>query len=587
MYKLFMAFRYLRAHKIIYFSIAGVAFGIMTMVIVTSIMGGFSRDMRTRIRGMQTDLVVTSHDQESRFWIVNPEGLRSEILKVPGVTGAAPRIEYEAWLGRAGTRRPVHLVGIQPEEEEKVSDLKLFFERGGKRRFNFAFDSGVEPERPGVVVGAELHRDYFDSKVGLMTALDQTTPVFCNKDFDEVGTFRSGMSEYDTTYVVMHLAQAQDFLKLAAPARANVIAVSIENYERDHERVRAAVIEAIHRFRPCASGDHRYGRCGFFRTLTWEQVKSNLLQAVAVEKGIQIIVMFMIVLVAGFNIIAIYTLVVRAKSRDIGILRALGASERGVISIFLASGGLCGLFGSIFGIILGLLFSFNVNEIEGFIRVVSRDMSRMAYRGDPASPNWLMAWLSTGTLAGAGAAVVWNWMMFYKERRPHPWVRMAAALAALYAATWFTTSWAPGYSPLDRFDPDVGKNFQPVLARWVGGAWFVLMAAWRYLDRWRRRPAWIFFGFAATIVFSAFVIAILGSLAIALSIAVLHPPDGWRGLELFPRQIYYLDRIPVYVDYNALGFIVAMTLLISVMFSIYPALRAAKANPIEVMRDEA
>src|SRR5258706_10972868 len=101
MYKLFMAFRYLRAHKIIYFSIAGVAFGIMTMVIVTSIMGGFSRDMRTRIRGMQTDLVVTSHDQESRFWIVNPEGLRAEILKVPGVTGAAPRIEYEAWLGRA------------------------------------------------------------------------------------------------------------------------------------------------------------------------------------------------------------------------------------------------------------------------------------------------------------------------------------------------------------------------------------------------------------------------------------------------------------------------------------------------------
>ena len=103
MYKLFMAFRYLRAHKIIYFSIAGVAIGILALVGVTSIMGGFARDMRSRIRGLQTDIVVSSYD--ANLWIVNPDALCGVLSKVDGVVAVAPRIEYEAWLGRAGTRR--------------------------------------------------------------------------------------------------------------------------------------------------------------------------------------------------------------------------------------------------------------------------------------------------------------------------------------------------------------------------------------------------------------------------------------------------------------------------------------------------
>jgi ABC-type lipoprotein release transport system permease subunit len=441
-----------------------------------------------------------------------------------------------------------------------------------------------------------MHRDYYDSKVGLMTAVDSDKPDFCNKDFDEVGTFRSGMSEYDSTFVVMHIDSAREFLHLTGtidgeprPPKANLIAISLENYERDRFRVRDDIVEAIHRFRPCDSEDHRFGECGIFKTMTWEQVKGNLLQAVDVEKGIQIIVMFIIVLVAGFNIIAIYTLVVRAKSRDIGILRALGATEQGVISIFLMSGGLCGLFGSIFGIILGLLFSYNVNEIEGFIRVVSREISKLAYFPDYKSPSWAPAWMASVALVAAGASVVWTWFAFYKERRPHPWLRMSVALIALMAASWFATPWAPRYSPspADAFDPALGKNFQRDLTVGVGLLWTFFMVTWRLLDRWRRHPSWIFFGFLGTLVFSAILLALLATFAITVSVALTHPRDGWRGLELFPRQIYYLDRIPVFVDYNALAFIVGVTLLISVIFSIYPAIRAAKANPIEVMRDEA
>src|SRR5688572_28599844 len=101
MYKLFMALRYLRAHKVIYFTIVGVALGIMTMVVVTSLMGGFSRDMRSRIRGMQTHIIVTSIDKN--LWITNYESISESIRKIPHVTGCAPRLEYEAWLGRGGS----------------------------------------------------------------------------------------------------------------------------------------------------------------------------------------------------------------------------------------------------------------------------------------------------------------------------------------------------------------------------------------------------------------------------------------------------------------------------------------------------
>jgi lipoprotein-releasing system permease protein len=583
MYKLFMALRYLRAHKIIYFSIAGVAVGIMTLVVVTSIMGGFSRDMRSRIRGMQADIVVTSRDRS--LWILNYEELCERIRRIPRVRGCAPRLEYAAWLGRGGNPRDVVIVGIDPRKEREVGDLESYFREGNKKVFDFRSETGREAGLPGVVVGSELRGK---GHAGFITARHSTTPILCVKDFDEVGYFRSRMTEYDSNYVFVHLPDAQEFLKLASPPAVNQLAVSVEDYERDGRAVRAAVIEALHAARECESpGLHRYFHCGPFETRTWEQVRANLLAAVDVERGIMIIILFLIVVVAAFNIASIYTLVVRAKTRDIGILRALGATEGGVTSIFLVSGGLCGVIGSLFGLGLGLLFAWNVNEIEGFVRVVSREMNERAYANTGEKPTWAEAWAAAGALAAAAVALVSNWWIFYRERRPHPWGRMAAALVLLPAAAVFSTLWSEGYRPDELFDPDLGPGFPAGVVAAFAAVWILFAAAWRLLDRWRSRPAWIFFGFAGTIVLSALLVVLVATLAIAASIAILQPGPGWRGLELFNRQIYYLERIPVYVDYRGLAFIVATTLVVSVIFAIYPALRAASANPIDVIRDEA
>jgi lipoprotein-releasing system permease protein len=583
-----MAFRYLRAHKIIYFSIVGVAVGIMTMVVVTSLMGGFSRDMRSRIRGMQTHLLVTSIDKN--VWMTDYEAVSADIRKIPHVVGCAPRLEYEAWLGRNGSYSDVHLVGIIPAEERKVSELETFFRKGGKQNFDFKHDGGYPMKHPGVVLGAELRGG---EAVGLLTARHSTTPILCVKDFEVVGRFRSGMVEYDSNYLFMDLASAQEFLQIAEPPRANLLAVAVDDYELHGAEARQKILEAIHERHPCRNpDDHAPGyfgnRCGIYRTISWEQSKQVLLQAVEVEKGMMYILLSFIVLVAGFNIVAIYTLVVRAKTRDIGILRALGGTEGGVTSIFLMSGGLCGLFGSIFGIILGLLIALNLNEILDFIRVVSREMNRMGLERDRGLNFFERG--STGvaaialTLALLG--LVWNWLALYKQRLRHPWVRMIAAGIALTAAAWFSTGWMTDYRPHDNYDAAFTAGSRGLFTGLILVLWVLFCAAWRGLDAFRRRPSWVFFGFASTIFMSAAALGVGATLAIAAGILLRQPDFSWPGLELFSRKIYYLDRVPVFVDYGAIVYIVVWTLFVSLCCSIYPALRAAAANPVEAIRDE-
>ncbi len=587
-YQLFMAFRYLRAHKIIYFSITGVAIGILALVIVTSVMGGFSRDMRARIRGMQTDIVIIPFDRS--LWFEDYDGLCASIAKIPHVRGCAPRIEWDAWMGRRGVRRDVHFVGVVPERERGVSDLEDYFRKGGKGDFDFKPSAGREDQPPGLVLGKELW-SYGD--VHLTTVRDASpTPIPCMRDFEVLGNFRSGMAEYDSTYVFMHLSDAQAFLHLSKPPMANVLAVKVDDYERHGREVQEAIFEALHARKPCKDpifhqgSPGNPGHCGPYCVMTWEQTRRIRLQAVEVEKGIQIILLFLIVLVAGFNIIAIYTLVVRAKTRDIGIMRALGATEGGIVSIFLTSGGLCGLVGSIFGIGLGLLMAYNLNGIMDFIRVVSRELNRMAFvePGPPARGSLVAAALA---LFAAGAGIVWTWVVFYKERRPHPWVRMAAGLLALGAAALLATAWMPHYRRLEPlYDPELSPDWRWKFTAVATGIWAIFIVLWRVLDRWRRRPGWIFFGFAGTLVFSAHFLAVLAAFLVAIGVLIARPGPDWEGLELFSRKIYYLDRIPVFVDFKTLGFIVAMTLVVSVVFSIYPALRAAACNPIEAIRDE-
>src|SRR5688572_1567573 len=208
MYKLFMALRYLRAHRIIYFSIAGVAVGIMVMIIVLSVMGGFSRTMKERIRGVQSDIVVRSAAHDLVFF--EPDELARDLKKIPHVTGCAPRLEFlvlmtsRPGVGRREVRESTRfpdflLVGIDPEQEDRTGQLKEYFAQGKPGKLDGSTFAADEDEYPVLVPGSEVMGTLNYPKVVLQTARQGADlPMWLMKEFQIRGWFKSGMAEYDS-----------------------------------------------------------------------------------------------------------------------------------------------------------------------------------------------------------------------------------------------------------------------------------------------------------------------------------------------------------------------------------------------------
>ncbi len=167
---------------------------------------------------------------------------------------------------------------------------------------------------------------------------------------------KTEMSEYDQSFVYVPLEQLQQLRTM--DGRCTAFQIKLKNYDEDKVAV-AAALRAIF--------DPRLGS----RVATWEEHQGSLLTAIEVEKSILNLLLFMIVGVAGFSILAIFTMIVSEKYRDIGILKSLGASNHGVMSIFVGYGFLLGLVGCIAGTTMGLAITDNINEIEAFLTKVT------------------------------------------------------------------------------------------------------------------------------------------------------------------------------------------------------------------------
>ena len=161
---------------------------------------------------------------------------------------------------------------------------------------------------------------------------------------------KSEMSEYDSTFVYVPLDYLQELR--GTVGRVNTLQIRLTDYKHAAE-----VKETLKRLFPAHS----------YSVNTWEDKQSVLLSAIGIERGILNVLLFMIIGVAGFGILAIFSMIVAEKTRDIGILKSLGASRWGVMHIFLGYGFLLGLVGAITGTGLGLLFTEYINEIEAFV----------------------------------------------------------------------------------------------------------------------------------------------------------------------------------------------------------------------------
>jgi lipoprotein-releasing system permease protein len=450
MYKYLLCWRYLKTRYIALASVISVMLGVATMIVVNSVMAGFSGTMRDRLHGILADVVIESWDLDG-FW--DWREVQSIVEEECGdlVEATAPTMETFGLLkiylpnGEAVTRQ-VMVIGIRPEDRAKTGDFAEFVQDDAGKSVKPTFDvpkawqsnspaghlladtpkddplhdilaqqaSEQVPDR-GAILGyalATIHQpgsnvDNFiappGSKIGLAFPKSGRKPEAAYDDFTVVSYFKSGMSEYDSMHVYVPLERLQ-FMRMLGDGMGagavNQIQVQVKpgvNINVVAERLRRVL-------------DSR--RPGYFRVATWEEKQGPLLEAVRIEQFILNVLLFLIIAVAGFGILAIFSMIVVEKTKDIGVLKALGASNGGVRGIFLLYGLALSIVGCGAGMVEGLLIVHYLNDIERAInsltgtRVFNPDIYYFNEIPTHVEP-WTVAGVVLGAIAIAVTASVW------------------------------------------------------------------------------------------------------------------------------------------------------------------------------------
>lgn len=462
MYKMLLSWRYLRTRYIALASIISVTLGVATLIVVNSVMSGFTTEMHDRLHGILSDIVFESHGLGG---LPDPQWHQDEIREVLGddVAGMTSTVQVPAMLSfdvrGQWITRTVNLIGIDEATYAEVGDFSQYLmhqenregmsfllredgydeplpESGWEyRRTRVAYERAIEeqmqqireierksaqgvtgaaddgavaqsppapPSDPygavptdpynstspeitpghvfdeakeqhtGVVLGLMIAsvrhrdeddevRDYFLCRPGDDVSLTFPTapppgeaPQAQSVKVTVVDLYESKMSEYDSTFAFVPLADLQRWRGMIDPSTKVPSVTSIQIKLRPGTDLNVARDKLLQRFPP---EDYAY------RIQTWKDMQGPLLAAVQMETTILNILLFLIIAVAGFGILATFFMIVVEKTRDIGVLKALGAPSGGVMSIFLSYGFSLGTVGSGVGIVLGLLFVTYINEI--------------------------------------------------------------------------------------------------------------------------------------------------------------------------------------------------------------------------------
>jgi lipoprotein-releasing system permease protein len=337
----FIARRYMFSgqHKallslITFISIAGVALGVMALIVVIGVMEGFDANLQSRIIGAEAHIEVT------RAWATSPnlttESL-AEVTRLPGVKAAGPLVVRYVLVqipGEGNETRQTGLMvqGLDLKEEPKITKIMEHVE--GKST----------PGPYEMVMGSTAAHDVLFIKPGQQIRI--FAPVFSETangraplvaDATVTGTFTTGSPITDGTVAYMDINDARDMF-LIPPGQVDALRVMVNDPQ--HVDTVAAEIEK-------SMGP-------MFKVSTWVTRNKSLFQALLLEKWAMFIILLLIVLVAAFNIIGTLTMTVTDKTREIGILKGMGAPEGAIMRIFLNQGLLIGGVGTAAGLVLGL-----------------------------------------------------------------------------------------------------------------------------------------------------------------------------------------------------------------------------------------
>lgn len=352
-----VATRYLRAKRkegfisvITGFAFTGIALGVATLIIVMSVMNGFRHELLSRILGINGHIGIMS---PLGYPFNNYKEAIKELAEIEHVSLVIPMIENQLLVSAGKAAEGAMVRGIRAEDIKKKPILAQSMKNVNLD--DFRGDNVVMGVRlatkMGIVPGDKIT---LISPNGKVTAFGSVPRM---KSYQVIGTFDAGMYEYDSNFIFMPLDAAQTYFSLKGAVTHIDVTLDDEKMLRS---VRHAISESVD------AGAYVYD---------WKQSNAAFFNAIAVERNVMFLILTLIILVAAFNIITGLIMLVKDKGRDIAVLRTMGAGKAMIMRIFFMDGAFIGIVGTSLGLVLGLLFCHNIENIRQFLQnIAGRDL---------------------------------------------------------------------------------------------------------------------------------------------------------------------------------------------------------------------
>jgi lipoprotein-releasing system permease protein len=349
-------------------SLAAVALGVAALIIVMSVMNGFRAELFDKIVGLNGHAIVQGYEGRLSDW----QRIAASARATPGVVSALPLIEQPLMASANGRVEGVLVRGMRPSDLQNNPIISSHVKSGQL--------VDIAPGSNKIAIGSGLAQSlgaYVGSEISLISPEGRDTPVGSVPrivTYTVGAVFEVGVYDYDKQYIIMPMEDAQSLLLMGN--QIGMIEVQVDNPDK--------VSETLAPLAPIVRGH------GIL--IDWRQMNSALFSALEVERIAMFVVLSLIVLVAVFNILSSLIMLVRAKTRDIAILRTMGASRRAMMKIFVTVGTTIGALGIILGVILGALFLFFRQPIVDSIQYLTgqdlwdpsvRVLSSLPSKSDP------------------------------------------------------------------------------------------------------------------------------------------------------------------------------------------------------------
>ncbi len=319
-------------------SVTGVALGVAALIIVMSVMNGFDLEVKDKIIGTHSHiLLVKSGGMEESPDII------SRLKELPGIKNVAAFVSGQAVLRKGESVTGLLLKGIDIENESEVTEVMGYTNNAGKML-----------KKGTIILGSELMRNEGISEGEKVEILIPYSVIDMEKvSLEVIGSFTSGRYDYDANLAVVDIDTARELFR--TNGLISGIAIKLKD-SLEVEKMKKKLIAIF----------------GYpYKVRTWMDLDSNLVAALALEKKMMFIILALIITVACFNISGSLVMMVMEKTRDIGILKAIGANSNGIRLIFIIHGAVIGVLGVFFGGLLGIFTAERVNEVTDFVERVT------------------------------------------------------------------------------------------------------------------------------------------------------------------------------------------------------------------------